>query len=51
MVERLDEDVPADDVGVYTNASLGLEGIEVELQDFKDTKFPDPGTVAEGEYE
>jgi len=40
MVERLD----IDDELVYkrhdSNASLGLDGIQIELQDFKDTAFP-----------
>ena len=55
MVERLDQEdhiILADDVGTNTRDSLGLEGLEIELQDFKDAKFPQPnGLVKDGEME
>lgn len=52
MVERLDRDDPFSPEppgaeNAESRASLGLDGIQIELQDFKDTKHP--GSVAEGE--
>lgn len=40
MVERLDVDEEPLGQRRSSNASLGLEGIQIELQDFKDTAYP-----------
>jgi hypothetical protein len=52
MVERLDVDEEPTGLRHSSNASLGLEGIQIELQDFKDTAYPQPkDSVVDGELE
>ena len=54
MVERLDVvDLNEDpEYQVNSRASLGLDGIQIELQDFNDVAYPKPkDTVAESEKE
>lgn len=38
-------------LGTNTDSSNGLDGIEVELQDFKDAKYPALSSVAQGEQD
>ena len=40
MVERLDGESMRDDVGTESQNTLGLDGIDIELQDYKDAAFP-----------
>ena len=64
MVERLDGESMGDDVGTESQNTLGLDGIDIELQDYKEAAFPKAedlhskpkgkkgsSTVADGEKE
>jgi hypothetical protein len=42
MVERLDIDDEPIEKRHDSNASLGLDGIKIELQDFSDAAYPYP---------
>ena len=52
MVERLDIDDEPIEKRHDSNASLGLDGIKIELQDFSEAAYPYPkDSVSEGERE
>jgi hypothetical protein len=52
MVERLDGEDEQPQHNFESRESIGLDGIQIELQDFKNTEFPKPkDTVAAGESE